>query len=255
MKRINIILMLTVGVVLLTEVHAQNPREIILKMEENTRGNSSYVEMTMTTVRPRYTRETSFTAWTKGEDYSLIFVTAPARDKGVGFLKRMKEIWNYVPSIDRTIKLPPSMMSQSWMGSDFTNDDLVRESSTVDDYTHRIMGEEEIDGLNCWKIELIPHPESSVVFSKVLIWISKELYLHMKSENYDERNQLVSTLLMSEVRNMGGREIPTRMEMIPHDKTNHRTIITYENARFDFPVEESFFSTQNLRNFDAIKTQ
>lgn len=240
-------------IALAAESSAQNVREIIQKMEDNARGSSSYVEMTMTTVRPRYTREISLRAWSKGEEYSLIFVTAPARDKGMGFLKRQKEIWNFIPSIDRTIKMPPSMMSQSWMGSDFSNDDLVNESSTIEDYDHQILEEEEIDGHLCWKIELIPHPESSVVFSKVLLWVSKDKYLHMKTENYDEGDELVSTMLMSDVRLMDDRELPTRMEMIPHNSKNQSTIIVYQNARFDFPIEEDFFSTQNLKNFDALQ--
>jgi outer membrane lipoprotein-sorting protein len=102
-------------------------------------------------------------AWALGEEYSLILVTAPARDRGTTYLKRGNEIWNYVPNIDRTIKMPPSMMSQSWMGSDFTNDDLVRESSTVEDYDHRILSEETYRGRDAWVLELIPKPEAAVV--------------------------------------------------------------------------------------------
>ncbi|MEX1122551.1 MAG: outer membrane lipoprotein-sorting protein, partial [Balneolales bacterium] len=112
-------------------VFAQEAEEIIDRMQDVMRGESSYAEMTMTIERPRYTREVSMRAWAMGEDYSLILVTAPARDQGAVFLNRESEIWNYVPNIDRTIKMPPSMMSQSWMGSDFTNDDLVRESSLI----------------------------------------------------------------------------------------------------------------------------
>src|SRR5690606_10484934 len=100
----------------------------------------------------------------------------PVRDKGTAFLKRKKEIWNYVPSVDRMIKLPPSMMSQSWMGSDFSNDDLVRESSTINDYTHQILRSETVEGLDCWVISMIPKPNSSIVYSKVIVWVSKKAY-------------------------------------------------------------------------------
>jgi outer membrane lipoprotein-sorting protein len=226
----------------------ETAQKIIEKMEDQTRGSSSFFEMTMTTVRPRYTRDVSLKTWTKGEDFSLILITAPARDQGTAFLKRYKEIWNYVPNIDRMIKMPPSMMSQSWMGSDFSNDDLVRESSTVNDYKHSILREEIYQERNCWVLELIPKPESSVVYGKVLLWVDKQHYIQLKIENYDEEDNLVSTLLFSEVKQMGGRTIPTLMQMIPADKPDQKTVIRYEDARFNIPIEESFFSVQNLKN-------
>ncbi len=226
----------------------ETARQIIEKMEDKMRGATSYFEMTMTTVRPRYTRDVTMKTWTKGEDYSLILITAPARDKGTAFLKRLKEIWNYVPNIDRMIKMPPSMMSQSWMGSDFSNDDLVRESSTIADYRHSILREEVYQARNCWVMELIPKPESSIVYGKVLLWIDKQHYIQLKIENFDEDGDMVSTLLFSEVKPMGGRTIPTLMEMVPADKPNQKTVIRYAEAKFNMPIEESFFSVQNLKN-------
>ena len=226
----------------------ETARQIIEKVEDQMRGESSYFEMTMTTVRPRYTRDVSMKIWSKGEDYSLILITAPARDKGTAFLKRGKEIWNYVPNIDRMMKMPPSMMSQSWMGSDFSNDDLVRESSTINDYKHSILREEVYQGRNCWVLELIPKPESSIVYDKVLLWIDKQLYIQLRVENYDEDGDMVSTLLFSDIKEMGKRTIPTVMEMTPSDKPNQKTVIRYNAATFNIPIEEHFFSVQNLRN-------
>lgn len=222
--------------------------DIIKKMEDQMRGESSYSEMKMTTVRPRYTREVTMKTWAKGENYSLILITGPARDKGTAYLKRGKEIWNYVPNIDRMIKMPPSMMSQSWMGSDFSNDDLVRESSTIDDYKHRILRNEKYNGYDCWVLELIPKPESSIVYGKVLMWVAKDLYVQLKIENYDEDNYLVSTLLFDDVKEIGGRKIPVKMEMIPADKKSNKTIIKYIDLKFDIPIDDSFFSQQNLKN-------
>ena len=222
--------------------------DIIKKMEDRMRGESSYSEMRMTTVRPRFTREVTMKTWSKGENFSLIQITGPARDKGTAFLKRGKEIWNYVPNIDRLIKMPPSMMSQSWMGSDFSNDDLVRESSTIEDYNHRILRSEKYNGYDCWVLELKPKPESSIVFGKVLMWVAKDLYLQLKVENYDEDDVLVSTILFDNIRDMGGRKIPTRMEVIPADKKNHKTVLEYLDARFNIDIKDSFFSQQNLRN-------
>lgn len=227
---------------------AQDAAEIIRRMEDRMKGTSSYTEMTMTTVRPRYTREVSMKAWIKGEDFSLILITAPARDNGIAFLKRFKEIWNYVPSIDRMIKMPPSMMSQSWMGSDFSNDDLVKESSTIKDYTYRLLPSQNIDGMDCYVIELKPKPESSIVYEKVQIWVSKDKYIQLRIENYDEDNEIANVISLSEIKNLGGREIPTRMELVPRDKKGYKTIITYQDAKFNIPINENFFSVQNLKN-------
>ncbi len=225
---------------------AQDPREIIRRMDENMRGNASYSEMSMEVVRPRYTREVSMRSWTLGEDYALIYVTAPARDQGTAFLKRGNEIWNYQPNIDRTVKMPPSMMSQSWMGSDFTNDDLVNASSLVHDYSHKFIGEEEADGHMSYVIEMIPTPENPVVYEKIIQYVSKEHYLPVRTENYDERDQLVNTIHWREFKVLGGRMSPTIMEIIPEDQANRKTVITTHTAEYDIDIAERFFSIENL---------
>jgi outer membrane lipoprotein-sorting protein len=224
----------------------QDAKEILRRMEYNMRGDASYAEMTMETVRPRYTREISMRSWSLGDDFALIYVTAPARDQGTAFLKRRNEIWNFVPNIDRTVRMPPSMMSQSWMGSDFSNDDLVRGVSVIEDYDHELAGSETIDGLECYKIELEPHPETPVVYEKVIYWVSKEYYLPVKVENYDEYGDLVSTIHFRDIKTIGGRPMPSVMEMIPEDRRGHRTILTYHEADFDIDLSEGFFSIQNL---------
>ncbi len=226
---------------------AQDAREIIRKVENNMRGTSMYSEMTMQTVRPRYTREITLKSWSMGDDYALIQVTAPARDKGTAFLKRGNEIWNYVPNIDRTVKMPPSMMSQSWMGSDFTNDDLVRGVSTVEDYTHTLLRTETMDGHECYVIQMIPNPEAPVVYEKVIRWISIEHYLPVKSEQYDEFGELVSTINFRDIKKMGGRYLPAIFEIIPEDKRGHKTVMTTHKADFDVKLNEAFFSQQNMR--------
>lgn len=228
-------------------LYAQSASEIIERMEDVMRGESSYAEMTMTIERPRYTRDVSMRAWAMGEDYSLILITAPARDQGTTFLKRENEIWNYVPNIDRTIKMPPSMMSQSWMGSDFTNDDLVRESSTAEDYEHRILREEQYDGREAWVLELIPKPDTPIVWGKVLMWVDKEHYIQLRVENYDQQDELANTIEFTEIGEMGGRIFPARMTLTPADKPDQRTIMEYENLEFDVNLSESFFTQQNMR--------
>ena len=228
---------------------AQDAREIIRKVDEKSRGKSSRGELTMTIVRPTWKREMSLKMWSKGTDMALVLVTAPARDKGTATLKRKKEIWNWQPSIDRVIKLPPSMMMQSWMGSDFTNDDLVKESSIVNDYTQKILGDSSIDGRACWKIQLIPLPNAPVVWGKIYTWIDKKEYIQLRAENYDEDGQLVNTMLASSIKNVGGRVLASHMEMIPADKTKkgNRTIIDYSFIVFDEAYTDDFFSEQNLK--------
>lgn len=221
--------------------------QIIRNMEDVMRGESSFVEMTMTIVRPRYERDVSMRAWAMGEDYSLILVTAPARDEGTTYLKRNNEIWNYVPTIDRTIKMPPSMMSQSWMGSDFTNDDLVRESSTVEDYDHRILREEVYQGRDVWVLELVPHPDAPIVWGKVLLWVTKEDTIQLRVENYDQRDELASTIELDQIMEFNGRSIPSRMTLIPEDSPDQRTVIEYEEMDFNIDIDESFFTQSNMR--------
>lgn len=226
---------------------AQDIKEIIRKSDEKFRGTSSEGEMTMIIERPTWSREVTMKNWSLGNEYSLIYITAPAKEKGQVFLKREKEMWNWVPNIERMIKIPPSMMMQSWMGSDFTNDDLVRESSIVHDYTHKFLGEETIDGYNCYKAELIPLDDAPVVWGKVIIWISKEEFYWLKSEYYDEDGFLVNTENLSEVKQMDDRKIPTRMEMIPADEPGNKTIIIFRNMKFSVKIDESFFSQQNMK--------
>ncbi len=138
-------------------------------------------------------------------------------------------------------------MMQSWMGSDFTNDDLVRESSIVKDYDHSLAGTEEIEGYECYKIELIPKPEAPVVWGKVISWISKDDYLQLKTEFHDEDGYLVNTMYGKEVKEMGGRLLPSRMEMVPADEEGKKTIIEQIDIAFDEPIKESFFSLQSMR--------
>ena len=221
--------------------------EVIRRADERLRGKTSYAEMTMKIVKPDWSREISLKSWAKGTRLALILITAPARDQGTTFLLRDKEVWNWVPSIERIIKIPPSMMMQSWMGSDFTNDDLVKESSVVEDYTHRLAGDSTIDGRLCYMVELTPKPDAAVVWGKVLVWITRQDFLQLRVEYYDEEGALASVMKMSDIKLMGGRLLPTRMEMSPADKPDQATILTYLKLEFDRPLEDAFFSEQNMK--------
>ncbi len=226
--------------------YAQDALEIIKKVDQKMRGNYSYQEMEMKIVRPDWERSITMKSWTKGTTYAIILITAPAKEKGQVFLKRDKEMWNWVPSIERMIKIPPSMMMQSWMGSDFTNDDLVRESSIVVDYEHNYLGEEDINGITCWKLELDPKPEAPVVWGKIISWVDKE-YNQLKVEYFDEDGYLVNIMNQTDIRKMDDREIPTHLEMIPADEEGKKTVINILSASFDEPIPDNFFSQQNMQ--------
>jgi outer membrane lipoprotein-sorting protein len=230
-------------------VSAQNytAKEIIKLADDKNRGLSSKGEMTMTIVRPDWTRSVKMKSWSKGNDFAMVLITAPPKEKGQVFLKRRSEMWNWVPSIDRMVKIPPSMMLQSWMGSDFTNDDLVQQSSIVKDYTHKLLGKENIRGLECYKIELIPLPDATIVWGKIITWITTSGFDMWKSEYFDEDMLLINIENAYDIKNNGDRLIPTRMEIEPVTKKGQKTILTINNMLFNIPIEESFFSQQNMK--------
>jgi len=232
---------------LAVNVQAETATDIVRKSDEKMHGISGYSEMTMQIVRAAWTRTMSMKSWSKGSDYSLVLVTAPAQDRGSSSLKRGREMWNWVPRIERIIKIAPSMLGQSWMGSDFTNDDLINESSIVVDYTHKIVGEEVYDGVETWMIEAVPKPDAPVVWGKLIIWISKQEYNQRKVEFFDEFDELINTMSTFDVQELGGRKLPIRQEMQPADKPDQKTVIILHTATFDFDISDSFFSQQNMK--------
>ena len=234
-------------VVLSVPTFGQTAEEIIKKANDKMTGESNSSEMVMKIIRPDWTREIEIKSWAKGTEKSLVLITAPARDNGTAFLKREKELWNWQPTINRVIKMPPSMMMQSWMGSDFTNDDLVRESSIVEDYKHELLKDTVIQGRNAWKIALIPKENAPVVWGKIEAYIEKTDYLQLLFKYYDEDGYLVNTMVLSDIKNIGGRVIPTKMEMIPAENPDQKTMIIYENMQFDISIDDAFFSIQNMK--------
>lgn len=222
--------------------------EIVQRANDKANGTTSQGTMKMSIVRPDWSREVTMKTWSKGTEYYMIYITEPVRDKGQVFMKRDKDMWNWMPSINRMIKLPPSMMGQSWMGSDFTNDDLVRINSIITDYNHQIVGSENIEGYDCYVIELIPKPEAAVVWGKIKLWISKEDYYELKGEYYDEEGKLVNDMTASDVRQMGDRKLPSKTVMSPVDKPGNQTILEMVDVVFNKPIDESFFSQQNMKN-------
>jgi len=241
-------LFLIIFLVLLSgNVFCQSAREIVKQADDKMQGTSNISEMSMSIVRPTYTRTIDFKNWSLGRDYFLTIITAPAKDKGQVFMKHRTEMWNYVPNINRMIKLPPAMMSQGWMGSDYSNDDLVNQSSIVNDYTQELLGTDVVDGRNCYKISLVPMPHANVVWGKILTWVDKEKFIFLKSEYYDEENYLIRTEISRDVKVFDNREIPSIIEIIPADENQNKTVVEIKTIDFDVAIGEDFFTQQNMK--------
>jgi outer membrane lipoprotein-sorting protein len=222
--------------------------EIIKKTDEKFKGEQSgYSVMAMTIVRPTWQRTVEFKSWAKENDYALTLITAPAREKGQTFLKRKNEMWSWNPSINRLIKLPPSMMSQGWMGSDYTNDDILSESSVVNDYTHTLEGEETIDGNPCYKIKLTAKEDADILWGSQMWWVIKKDYIAIKAELYDEDGYLVRSETASDIKIMDGRMLPSYLEIVPADAAGQKTVVRIIEMKFNIKLEESFFSQQNMK--------
>jgi len=231
------------------DAQSMSATEVIRKADEKFNGEKSgYSVMTMTIIRPSWQRRVEFKSWSMGDDYSLTFITDPAREKGQSFLKRGNEMWNWNPAISRLIKLPPSMMSQGWMGSDYTNDDILRESSVVNDYTHAFEGEEAIDGRLCYKIKLTSKENAGVLWGHQIWWVDRNEFITLKAELFDEDGYLVRTEKASEIKTLDGRLLPTLIELIPAETEGNKTILRIVDMKFNIKIEESFFSQQNMKN-------
>jgi outer membrane lipoprotein-sorting protein len=225
-------------------LQAQSAKEIVETADSRLRGKSSYSEMSITIVRPKWQKTMTMKNWSQGNDYAVSLVTSPAKEKGTVFLKRKNEAWNYLPSLERTIKLPPSMMTQSFMGTDLTNDDLVKQSSMVVDYTHKILASERVLGLDCWKLELMPKEESTVVWGKLIVWIDKKDHMQLKTEFYDEDEELVNLMTGGDIKLFDGTKLPSKIEFIPLEEEGHKTIIKYDVWQFNKTIPSSYFTTQ-----------
>ena len=247
---------LLTGLILITlisfpaiQIQAQDStaEEIVKKADEKFRGESSKGVMRMSIVRPKWERTIEMKSWSLGTEYFMVYITAPAKEKGQAYLKRENEMWQWLPSIERMVKLPPSMMMQSWMGSDFTNDDLMQESSIVRDYEKELLGTESFQGYECHKIKLTPKPEAVVVWDKIILWISKADYYQLKAEYYDEFGDLVQTMTGSNIKTLDDRKLPATLTIEPSDKSGHKTILEYVEMDFDIEIETSFFSQQRMK--------
>jgi outer membrane lipoprotein-sorting protein len=223
-------------------------REIMDRVDRLLRGESSYGVAKMTVVTRHWERELTLEIWSLGTDYALIRIVAPKKEAGTATLKVGDDIWNYLPRVDRTIKIPPSLMMGAWMGSHFTNDDLVKESRLVEDYEIEIAFEGKRNGVDVWEFRLTPKPEAAVVWGRIEYQVRKADLMPTWARYYDEDGTLVRTLTFSDYRTMGGRLVPTLIRMQPEDKPNEHTTVRYLELDFDIDIDESFFSLRALRS-------
>jgi len=225
---------------------AQTAEEIIRKAEDLIKGNTCKGSFAMTVVTPAYTRTVKMDSWWVGNDKALIILRYPKREEGNKTLKIGSELWTYLKNTETTIKLPPSMMLQSWNGSDFTNDDLVRESNLTKDYRQTIVGTDTVDGQRCWTIELQPRPDAPVVWGKIVYRVRRADYLPASEDYYDEHGTLMRILTYSAYTVTGGRKLPTKWVMQNMAKEGHRTELEILSIQFDVPISDKIFSYREL---------
>ena len=226
---------------------AQDAAEIVRATIDNWRGKTSYGEMTMTIHRPSWERTMSMRAWTEGSKKSLVRITAPKKDTGSGTLMVDDNMWTYAPKINRVIKVPSSMMGQSWMGSDFSNKDVSKADDIVDQYDHTLLGKEEHDGHTVFVIESIPHEEAAVVWGKEVLRIRDDDVL-VSQEYYDQEGVLVKKLRSLEIGVMGGRPLAIRQRMAKEDVDDEWTEFRIDSVEFDIQISDNVFTRSNLQN-------
>jgi len=220
---------------------------IVKKAWDHWRGLTSYSEMTMTIHRPAWERSMSMRVWTEDQSRSLVRITAPKKDAGNGTLLLDKSMWIYSPRINRIIKIPSSMMNQSWMGSDFSNNDVSRADDILDQYDHVLIDQYEQAGKHVYVIESTPHEDASVVWGKEVIRVSEDNIV-LAHEFIDQNGRLVKSLRTLDTADMGGRIIASRQRMQKMDREGEWTEITVETARYDIPLDKNLFTRSNLRN-------
>lgn len=225
----------------------RDAKTIVRDAIDHWRGISSYTEMTMIIHRPDWERSMTMRAWTKGDDRSLVRIIEPKKDRGNGTLTDDNSMWSYSPKINRVIKIPSSMMGQGWMGSDFSNKDIARADEIIDEYEHKLLGIEELDGIVVYEIEAIPHEDAAVVWGSEVLRI-REDHVVLAHSFFDQDGELVKSLQTMEITEMGGRTIAKRQRMNKADKPDEWTEIQVIDVDYDVDLKDSLFTLSNLRN-------
>ena len=224
-----------------------SPEKILNNVDDLYRSNASHGILTLSVTTVNWQRTLTLEQWSKGEDKSLIKILKPKKEKGLATLRVDKNMWNYMPKVKRVVKIPSSMMSSSWMGSHFTNDDLVKQSRMADDYTFSITFEGMKDGKEIIEVTCLPNKEAAVVWGKVEVVVYADDYLPLQMIYYDEDLLLSRTLEFTNIEMMDGKMIPTIMNMIPTDEPGESTTVKWEAVQFDVTIDDEFFSLRKLQ--------
>ncbi len=219
---------------------------VITHIDQLYRSQSSYAEMEMHIVTPHWERTLAMTVWSKGMDKTFIRITAPKKEQGVATLRIENEMWNYLPKTNKVMKIPPSMMMGSWMGSDFTNDDLVRESSMLNDYTYQFVTPDDASAGHLY-VELVPKEDSPIVWGKIVAAVQSSDYTPVWQRFYDEKGSLMRIMNFKEIKTFAGKTLPSVMEMLPQNKEGHKTVVRWMNATFDSEIDDKIFTRRNLQ--------
>ena len=224
-----------------------NPRDLIQSAMAHYRGLSSYSEMTMTIHRPGWQRSMSMRSWTQGDKTTLVRVTEPKKDAGNGTLTKDNNMWTYAPKVNRIIKVPSSMMRQSWMGSDFSNKDVSKSTDIIDQYDHKLLETREQDGHKIYVIESIPHEDAAVVWGKEVLTVRDD-YVLIEQQFWDQDDILVKSMKALEIKKMGGRTVASTIRMGKEDEPDEWTQMTVKDVKFDVQHDDNLFTLSNLRN-------
>jgi outer membrane lipoprotein-sorting protein len=225
----------------------QDPAVIVKEAIDYWRGTSSFAVVEMTVHRPKWERSSQMKTWTRGEKDSLVRFVKPASDAGNATLKVGDDMWIFTPKLNRVVKLPFSMMAQSWMGSDFSYNDLAKSDQIVNDFTHRIVSTSQEDGHTVYVIESVPHPDAPVIWGKERLRIRDD-HLLLEEDFIDQEGSLIKSLTAVEIGTLGGRIYVTKMRMEKVDEKDHWTEITYSKATFGLSLPDGLFTLSNLRN-------
>lgn len=249
MQRFKSILIFSVLLVLVPPAFAEDlpdVNEIVDKVDKLYRSNTSQGKVEMTIVSEHWTRTLTMNVWTEGLNKTFIHITRPKKDAGIATLRKETEMWNYFPKINKVMKMPPSMMMSSWMGSDFTNDDLVKESSMTKDYNARLITPEDAEP-DKYYIELIPKKDIPIVWAKIILTVRKKDYIPVQQSYFDEKGREIRVMEFSEVKKFGKRNIPSVLEMRPLNKKGKKTVIIYKDIQFDIKLKPDVFTLRNLQ--------
>ncbi len=247
MKMLKTLIMVCLGVALaIPAARAQEPRELVRAAFDHYRGKASRATIEMVIHRPSWERSMTMDGWTKGTSKSLIRITAPAKDQGNGTLKDGRDMWTYNPKVNRVIKLPPALMSQSWMGSDFSNNDLSKTDSILNEYTHTLVATETAEGHTVYVIKSMPNPGAPVVWGMQMLKIRDDHVL-LSQEFFDEDLQPVKKLTASDIQMLGGRMFPKIWKMQEHGADDQYTLLRYERLAFLDDLPERLFTLQELK--------